>query len=155
MAFYYSSTPASLEMVAPVLMEGLKTQIKSGEEIHQGQSYILIGLLAMKIPKIVYHNINLLELFYTNIEQQTNNQELRLQIREGLLNLILAYKYENLSNDELNKDNRLDMIYLLLKCKIDSNDDMVRFITVRSLFTIFPMEHVPSKFLLLTATGDW
>lgn len=119
--------------------------------MHHGQAFVTIGFLAQRFPKTVYHNVGLLEMYFTNLENA--NSELRLQIREGLLNLIMAYKYD-IYPEESDKDGRLNMLYILIKVKINSEEPMVRFAAVRTLGTIFPPNHVPSKFLLLTATGD-
>ncbi|XP_056640479.1 proteasome adapter and scaffold protein ECM29 [Diorhabda sublineata] len=140
-----------LGRVAPVLLSGLQKLIREGEEVHYGQTYVTIGMLAQRFPKIVYHDVGLLEMFFSNMESA--NQELKLQIREGVLNLILAYKYDILPQ-ECNKDDRLNILFLLIKCKMVSEEPMVRFAAVRTLATIFPPDHVPSKYLLLTATGD-
>ncbi|KAJ8917780.1 hypothetical protein NQ315_010686 [Exocentrus adspersus] len=139
----------SLGRVAPVLLAGLQKLIKECDELHQGQAYILIGMLAHRFPKIVYHDVGLLEMYFTNMENA--NPDLRLQIREGLLNLILAYKHDILP-EEADKDGRLNLIYVLVRCKMSSEEPMVRFSGVRTLATIFPPNHVPSKFLLLLAT---
>lgn len=133
------------------MLSGLQKLIREGEEIHHGQAFVTIGILAQRFPKIVYHNVGLLEIYFTNLENA--NPELRLQIREGLLNLILAYKYD-IFPEECEKDNRLNLLFALIKCKITSEEPMVRFAAVRTLGTIFPPKHEPSKFLLLTATGD-
>lgn len=77
----------------------------------------------------------------------------QLQIREGLLNLILAYKYD-VNVEECDKDGRINILFALIKSYMDSEEPMVRFVAVRSIATIFPPNHVPSKFLLLLATGD-
>lgn len=90
-------------------------------------------------------------MFFTNLENA--NPELRLQIRGGLLNLVQAYKYD-IFPEECDKDGRLNLLFILIKVKITSEEPMVRFAAVRTLGTIFPPNHVPSKFLLLTATGD-
>ncbi|KAG5880535.1 hypothetical protein JTB14_026768 [Gonioctena quinquepunctata] len=140
-----------LSKVAPVLLSGLQKLIKEGEEVHHGQAYVIIGMLGQRFPKIVYHDVGLLETFFANMESA--NPELRLQIREGLLNLILAYKHD-IFPSECDKDGRLNILFVLIKCKIVSEEPMVRFAAVRTLATIFPANHVPSKFLLLTATGD-
>ncbi|KAJ8933932.1 hypothetical protein NQ314_013688 [Rhamnusium bicolor] len=141
----------SLHKVSPVLLSGLQKLIKEGDEVHQGQAYITIGMLAQRFPKIIYHDVGLLEMFFTNMEN--TNPELRLQIREGLLNLILAYKYD-IFPSESDKDGRLNILYVLIRCKMNSEEPMVCFAGVRTLATIFPPDHVPSKFLLLVATGD-
>ncbi|CAG9821950.1 unnamed protein product [Phaedon cochleariae] len=140
-----------LSKVAPVLLSGLQKLIREGEEVHHGQAYTIIGMLGQRFPKIVYHDVGLLEMFFTNMESA--NPDLRLQIREGLLNLILAYKYD-IYPTECDQDGRLNILFVLIKCKIYSEEPMARFAAVRTLATIFPPNHVPSKFLLLTATGD-
>lgn len=147
----FSAKEESLGRVAPVLLSGLQKLIKECDEVHQGQTYVLIGMLAQRFPKIVYHDVGLLEMYFTNMENA--NPDLRLQMREGLLNLILAYKHDILP-EEADKDGRLNLIYVLVRCKMDSEEPMVRFSGVRTLATIFPPDHVPSKFLLLVATGD-
>lgn len=141
----------SLGKVAPVLLSGLQKLIKESEEQHQGQAYVLIGTLGQRFPKIVYHDINLLETYFKNLE--IANPDLKLQIREGLLTLILAYKYDSLI-EEVDKDGRLNILFALIKFRMNSEESMVRFAAVKTLATIFPPEHVPSKFLLLLLTGD-
>lgn len=141
-----------VSQVAPVLLSGLQKLIKEGEEVHQGQAHVLIGVLAQRFPKIVYHDINLLETFFKNL-QEVGNPDLKLQIREGLLNLILAYKYDVLPN-ECDLDGRFNILFALIKFRVSSEEAMVRFAAVRTLAAIFPPEHVPSKYLLLVATGD-
>lgn len=133
------------------MLSGLQKLIKEGEEIHHGQAFVTIGILAQRFPKVVFHNVGLLEMYFTTLERA--NPELRLQIREGLLNLILAYKHD-IFPAECDKDSRLNLLFALIKCKMISEEPMVRFASVRTLGTIFPPNHVPSKFLLLTATGD-
>ncbi|CAG9835676.1 unnamed protein product [Diabrotica balteata] len=141
----------SLKQVDITLLKVLGRLISEGEEVLHGQTYVTIGMLAHRLPKTVYHSDELLETFFSNMENA--NQELKLQIREGLLNLILAYKYD-IFPEECNKDDRLNRLFLLIKSKIVSEEPMVRFAAARTLATIFPPDHVPSKYLLLTATGD-
>lgn len=125
--------------------------INEGEDVHQGQAYIIIGLLAHRFPRIVYHSVEIMELFLKNLESAP--PDLKLQIREGLLNLILAYKYD-IYPREADKDGRLDILFALIKFRMTSVESMVRFVIVRTLSTIFPPDHVPSKYLLLILTGD-
>lgn len=133
------------------MLSGLQKLIKEGEELLHGQAYTTIGMLAQRFPNIVYHDVGLLEMFFANME--TANAEIKLQIREGLLNLILAYKYD-IFPSECDKDGRLNILYVLVKCKGGSEEPMVRFAAIRTLATIFPPNHVPSKFTLMVATGD-
>ncbi|XP_066149370.1 proteasome adapter and scaffold protein ECM29 [Euwallacea fornicatus] len=148
---YYEGEALKKDL-SQVLLWGLTKLIKDGESAeHDGQAYMTIGILAQKYPHAVFGNVNLLEFYFNNLEAA--NPNLKVQVREGLLNLIPAYKYD-VFPDDLNKDGRLDIILALIKVKLISNDPMVRFACVRTLSTIFPPDNVPSKFLLLTAIGD-
>lgn len=134
-----------------MLLSGLNKLIKEGEVQHQGQAFIIHGMAASRFPMLVYHNISLLETFFMKLE--SSDAELKLQIREGLLSLISAYRYD-VNPEECDKDNRISILFALVKHYLDSAEPMVRFVAVRSIAMIFPPDHVPSKFLLLLATGD-
>lgn len=140
-----------LDKVATVLLSGLDKVIREGELIHQGQAFIIHGMIANRFPMLVFHNIGLLEAFFKKLE--VADADLKLQIRDGLLNLTSAYRY-NINTEEHDKDNRINLLYALVKFYIDSDDPMVRFVAVRTVATIFPPDHVPSKFLLLLVTDD-
>lgn len=140
-----------LSKVASVLQTGLQKLIREGEPMHQGQAFLVLGFLGSRFPLITYHNAALLEMFFKNLESA--NPELRLQIREGFLSLIPAYKYD-INPKEFDKDGRINFLFALVKYYLFSEEPMVRFAAVRSIGTIFPPDHVPSKFLLLLATGD-
>ncbi|KAL3269226.1 hypothetical protein HHI36_008307 [Cryptolaemus montrouzieri] len=146
-----SGDKEALNKLASVLLGGLQKYTSEGEEAQKGQAYILIGLLAQRYPEMVYHNFTLLETFIHNIENAA--PDLKLQIREGFLSLILAYKYDIIPN-EADKNGRLNLIFALIKNRSTSEDMIVRFIIVRVSATIFPPNHVASKLLLLQATGD-
>lgn len=140
-----------LSKAASVLQTGLQKLIREGEAMHQGQAFLILGLLGSRFPLMTYHNVALLEMFFKNLESA--NPDLRLQIREGFLSLIPAYKYDVNSN-ELDKDGRINFLFALVKYYLFSEEPMVRFAAVRSIGNIFPPDHVPSKFLLLLASGD-
>lgn len=147
----YSAEESSLSKVATVLQTGLQKLIREGEAVHQGSAFIVIGMIAQRFPHNVYHDVSLLETFFKSLEAA--DPELRLQIREGLFNLILAYRYD-VNPQEVDRNGRVDILFALLKFFMSSEEPMVRFVAVRSVATIFPPDHVPSKFLLLLATGD-
>lgn len=146
-----SAEETTLSKVVSVLQPGLNKLIKEGEPIHKGPAFVVIGMIAQRFPLNVFHDVSLLEMFFKSLE--TAEPEMRLQIREGLLNLILAYKYDN-NPKEMDKNGRINILFGVLKFFMSSEEPMVRFAAVRSIATIFPPEHVFSKFLLLLATGD-
>lgn len=130
---------------------GLKKLIREGEPTHQGQAFLIIGMLAQRFPIYVFQDVSLLELFFKSLDSAST--DLKLQIREGLLNLIVAYKYD-VCPEEVDQNGRLNLLFGLLQYCMSSEEPMVRFAAVRSIATIFPADHVPSKFFLLLATGD-
>ncbi|KAK9746868.1 Proteasome stabiliser [Popillia japonica] len=140
-----------LVKVASVLQSGLNKLIKEGEPAHKGQAFIINGMIGRRFPMIVYHDVSLLELFFKKLESA--DPDLKLQIREGLLNLITAYKYD-INPLECDKNGRINILFALMKFYMNSEEPMVRFAAVKTVATIFPPDHVPSKVLLLLAMGD-
>lgn len=147
----HSADESSLSKVSAVLQTGLQKLIREGEKIHQGPAFIVIGMIAQRFPNNVYHDVSLLETFFKSLESA--DPELRLQIREGLFNLILAYRYD-VNPQEVDKNGRLNILFALLKFFMGSEEPMVRSVAVKCIATVFPPDHVPSKFLLLLATED-
>lgn len=147
----FSANAKLLVKVASVLQSGLNKLIKEGESIHKGQAFIINGMIGRRFPIIVYHDISLLEMFFKRLESA--DADLKLQIREGLLNLITAYKYD-INPQECDKNGRINILFALMKFYMNSEEPMVRFAAVKTVATIFPPDHVPSKVLLLLAMGD-
>jgi hypothetical protein len=46
------------------------------------------------------------------------------------------------------------MMQALLANQVESNEPMARFVAVRYAASVFPLNHAPSRYLLLLATGD-
>ncbi|KAK5644780.1 hypothetical protein RI129_006080 [Pyrocoelia pectoralis] len=142
---------AQLSKVASILQTGLQKLIREGEPVHQGQAYLILGVLGSRFLLLTYHNVSLLEMFFKNLDSA--EPDLRLQIRQGFLSLLPAYNYD-VNPSEFDKDGRVNFLFALVKYYLFSAEPMVRFVAVRSIGTIFPPNHVPSKFLLILATGD-
>jgi hypothetical protein len=49
---------------------------------------------------------------------------------------------------------RQTMMQALLANQVESNEPMARFVAVRYAASVFPLNHAPSRYLLLLATGD-
>ncbi|XP_065156025.1 proteasome adapter and scaffold protein ECM29-like [Atheta coriaria] len=141
----------NLAKISNVLKSGMIKLTNEGELIHQGQAFVVLGAISRRFPMVVFHDTSLIEMFYKKLEE--GDTDLKLQIREGALNVIQAFKYEN-NPSECNHNDRLNILYLMLKFYMQSQEPMVRFVVVRSLALFFPPDHVPSKFLLLLASGD-
>jgi hypothetical protein len=46
------------------------------------------------------------------------------------------------------------MMQALLASQVESNEPMARFVAVRYAASVFPLDHVQSRYLLLLASGD-
>lgn len=72
-----------------------------------------------------------------------------------MLNLVSAYKYSDFDHDKQALNNsKMVLLHSLLSQYLDNEEPMVRFVAVRFISTVFPADHVKSKYLLLLATGD-
>jgi hypothetical protein len=49
---------------------------------------------------------------------------------------------------------RQTMMQALLANQVESSEPMARFVAVRYAASVFPVNHAPSRYLLLLATGD-
>lgn len=75
-----------------------------------------------------------------------------------MLNLVSAYKYTEMEDDKSERSNlnnsKMVLLHSLLSQYLDNEEPMVRFVAVRFISSVFPSNHVKSKYLLLLATGD-
>lgn len=72
-----------------------------------------------------------------------------------MLNLVSAYKYSgNVEEDSNLNNSKMVLLHSLLSQYLENEEPMVRFVAVRFLASVFPSNHVKSRYLLLIATGD-
>lgn len=144
-----------------VLSSGLRRILNSSnnsdealgfEVAQQGLAFYIAGVLGERFPADVYHDVGLLELYFQRLASNCDT-ELKLQVREGLLRLLAACRYDVIP-EECDKDNRLSLLFGLVEHYINSEEVMARFVTVIATATLFPPQHPPSKLLLLLATED-
>lgn len=91
-----------------------------------------------------------------------------MAVREALLNMVEAFRVglddeiKQCSDGEAPSDGsgtavgsqRQIMMQALLANQVESNEPMARFVAVRYAASVFPLNHAPSRYLLLLATGD-
>ncbi|XP_034253765.1 proteasome adapter and scaffold protein ECM29 [Thrips palmi] len=175
--------PSLLSHVAHVLLSGLLKLLAEGEPSLKGQTYNVIGHLAIFFPGLVNKDLLLLTNFLESLGKE-EGQDLRLNIREALLTMVDAFRPESANSTahvppckaatngsatantaSLSKDSasspsvlppellQLQMQELLTR-QIENPEPMVRFVVVRYAAVAFPPDHAPSRFLLLLASAD-
>lgn len=173
-----------LSHVAHVLLSGLLKLLSEGEPSLRGQTYNVIGQLAIYFPGLVNKDLLLLTNFLEALGKE-EGQDLRLNIREALLTMVDAFRPESANNtahvppckaatngssasgaaksksDGSNNATTVlppELLRLqmqeLLSRQIENPEPMVRFVVVRYAAVAFPPDHAPSRFLLLLASAD-
>ncbi|XP_060801096.1 proteasome-associated protein ECM29 homolog [Amyelois transitella] len=161
-----------LKKVATIFLQGLLKLIRSDEYAeHQPKAYMCLGRLAMKCPDSINNQFALLEELVKKIPEAT--PEMKTALRDALLEMAAAFK---ISPDEKSasspdegpsstKVSRMDVdepldepqalaLFALLDHYMQSEESMIRYIAMRYSSTVFPQDYMPSRYLLLLASGD-
>lgn len=77
----FSSDIKEFTPIGNLLLCGMTKLTDEGEPAHQGQAYVLIGLIGRRLPSLVCDDLNLLENLFKKLV--TSNPDIRLQIRYG------------------------------------------------------------------------
>lgn len=137
---------APLSRIAGIILNGMIKLIFEGEDIHKMMAYTVIGQLGQRIPSVIDKNSNLLcHLFDTLVSTEG---DLRRTVRDTLISITSAFI--------LNKDDEANISLMngLLSTYIESSESNVRFVAMHYAATVFPSDDVPSRYLLLLASGD-
>ncbi|XP_053602483.1 proteasome adapter and scaffold protein ECM29 isoform X2 [Plodia interpunctella] len=156
-----SGDETQLKKVATVFLQGLLKLIRSEEYLeHQPKAYMCLGRLAMKCPDSINNQFALLEELVKKIPEAT--PEVKTALRDALLEMANSFK---ISPDETSSASRMDVdeplhepqalaLFALLDLYMQSEESMIRYIAMRYSSTVFPQDYVPSRYLLLLASGD-
>lgn len=160
---------AKLTRVTFVLLAGLQKFLIEGDAQHHGQIFVLLGQMGRRFPILFQKDVATLGNFINRLMEAP--AELRLSIREALLNIVNCYKVEQpeYTNEIIDLKSlektiqdpekvntisvELHLIGLISYC-LRSEEPIVRYVAVRYAASAFPENHVSSRFLLLLATGD-
>ncbi|XP_043507485.1 proteasome adapter and scaffold protein ECM29 [Frieseomelitta varia] len=138
---------APLSRIAGIILNGMIKLIFEGEDIHHKMmAYTVIGQLGQRIPSVIDKNSNLLcHLFDTLV---STDGDLRRTVRDTLISITSAFV--------LNKDDEVNISLMngLLSTYIESPKSNVRFVAMHYAANVFPPDDIPSRYLLLLASGD-
>lgn len=135
-----------LNLVATVIMSGmLKLVTESNEEPQiKSMAYVAVGMLATKLPNLVTKNIAMVQTFFDALTKEV--KDVRISIQESLSLLAKAF----CSMDQ----NTQCLMESLISTSIENPEPQVRQMALHYAATIFPPDHIPSRFILLLAAGD-
>ncbi|CAH0727922.1 unnamed protein product, partial [Brenthis ino] len=173
---------AKLKRVATVFLHGLLKLIRSEVLVeHQPKACMCLGRLAVKSPTTFNNQFALLEELVKKIPEAV--PEMKTALRDALLEMAVAYKINPDDNVEpmdtsevagTSKSDTMDVdeseskkskpspfdepqalaLFALLDHYMLSDEPMIRYIAMRYSATVFPQDYVPSRYLLLLASGD-
>ncbi|XP_066994237.2 proteasome adapter and scaffold protein ECM29 isoform X2 [Anabrus simplex] len=146
MLIILGSNLSRLIPVAGVLLSGLLKLISEEDGTLKTLAYSAIGKLGQRVPHLVNKDLALLQTFFEALSQE--EQETRMSVREALLSMVEAFHLG------LEDSSRQLMMEALLAGQVESEEPMARFVAVRYLATVFPLDHAPSRYLLLLASRD-
>ncbi|CAB3243794.1 unnamed protein product [Arctia plantaginis] len=159
-----------LKKVATVFLQGLLKLIRTEDhvELHP-KAYSCLGRLAMKCPDSINNQFTLLEELVKKIPEAT--PEMKTALRDALLEMSAAYKINNEVKAEVAASqepgtSKADegkrafdepqalALFALLDHYMHNGESMIRYIAMRYSAAVFPQNYVPSRYLLLLASGD-
>ncbi|XP_063621128.1 proteasome-associated protein ECM29 homolog [Cydia splendana] len=172
-----------LRKVSSVFLQGLLKIIRSDDYAEQQpKAYMCLGRLALKCPKTINNQFALLEELVKKIPEAT--PEMRTALRDALLEMAVAYRInpedkleimdtisedpgtsqEAMETDEGSESKKpkttafdeLQALALfgLLEHYMHSEESMIRYIAMRYSAAVYPQDYIPSRYLLLLASGD-
>nr|XP_049703179.1 proteasome adapter and scaffold protein ECM29 [Helicoverpa armigera] len=165
-----------LKKVATVFLQGLLKLIRSDEHAEQHpKAYMCLGRLAMKCPDTINNQFALLEELVKKIPEAV--PEMKTALRDALLEMSAGFKInaevkattstasastsqgDKMDVDDSTKTSPFDepqalALFALLDHYMHSEEPMIRYIAMRYSAAVFPQDYVPSRYLLLLASGD-
>ncbi|XP_046357928.2 proteasome adapter and scaffold protein ECM29-like isoform X1 [Haliotis rufescens] len=153
----YTCDSAKFHMFDAVLLSGMVKLIGEAKEMKRcrrkfvyqdsklrGLAYIAVGKIARRSPQRVAKDITLVQKFFEAVCQEDN--ETRLAVQEGLSMMSEAFKHLD--------DNNKKLMEALIMQNMDKNESQARLMAVQYAIAVFPQDHIPSRYILLLASGD-
>lgn len=129
-----------------ILLNGMLKIIQEAKEDSKLRSlaYVAVGKIARRSPNRLAKDIQVVQTFFEAMCQEEG--ETRMAVQEALS--MMADAFCNL--DSTNKQ----LMEALLLQNIDKEEPQVRAVTVHYAATVFPSDHIPSRYILMLASGD-
>ncbi|XP_076089191.1 proteasome adapter and scaffold protein ECM29-like isoform X1 [Mytilus galloprovincialis] len=132
--------------VAPVLLSGMVKLI--GEAMDEAKlrnlAYVAVGKIVRRAPQLVKKDVALVQKFFDAMSKE--DPETRLGVQESLSLMADAFKDIDPSCQSL--------MEALIMQNIEQDQPQSRLMSVQYARTVFPSDHIPSRYILLLACGD-
>ncbi|KAJ7417539.1 proteasome-associated protein ECM29 isoform X2 [Willisornis vidua] len=137
---------SKIKPLGPVLLNGLTKLINEYKEDSKllSMAYSAVGKLSSRMPQLFTKDIALVQQFFEALCKE--DADTRLAIQEALSMMVGAYS--NLEGAQRTLMEALVASYLI------KPEVQVRQVAVKFASTVFPPDHIPSRYLLLLAAGD-
>ncbi|NXR56874.1 ECM29 protein, partial [Hippolais icterina] len=135
-----------IKPLGPMLLNGLTKLINEYKEDSKllSMAYSAVGKLSSRMPQLFTKDIALVQQFFEALCKE--DADTRLAIQEALSTMVGAYS--NLEGAQCTLMEALVASYLI------KPEVQVRQVAVKFASTVFPPDHIPSRYLLLLAAGD-
>ncbi|XP_026674602.1 proteasome adapter and scaffold protein ECM29 isoform X2 [Ceratina calcarata] len=140
------SSVAPLSRVAGIILDGMLKLVYKGEDAYKMMAYTIIGQLRQRIPSVIDKNFNLLSHLFSAL--YLTDGDLRRTVRDTLISITPAFVLDK--NDERN----ISLMNGFLSTYIEKPESNGRFVAMHYVANVFPPDDVPSRYLLLLASGD-
>ncbi|XP_062455207.1 proteasome adapter and scaffold protein ECM29 isoform X4 [Rhea pennata] len=137
---------SKIKPLGPMLLNGLTKLINEYKEDSKllSMAYSAVGKLSSRMPQLFTKDIALVQQFFEALCKE--EADTRLAIQEALSMMVGAYS--NLEGAQCTLMEALVASYLI------KPEVQVRQVAVKFASTVFPPDHIPSRYLLLLAAGD-
>ncbi|XP_014680930.1 PREDICTED: proteasome-associated protein ECM29 homolog [Priapulus caudatus] len=141
-----SCSEAKLAPVGLVLLSGmikLASETKEDNKL-RGMAYIAVGKLCNKLPQLAVRDIAMVQTFFDCIPKEDNETKLALQ--EALS--LIAPTFKGMTGPNV------FLIEAMILQNIERAEPLARLMALNFANVVFPHNHIPSRYVLLLATGD-
>ncbi|XP_042307801.1 proteasome adapter and scaffold protein ECM29 isoform X4 [Sceloporus undulatus] len=137
---------SKIKPLGPMLLNGLTKLINEYKEDPKllSMAYSAVGKLSSRIPQLFTKDLALVQQFFEALSKE--EPDTRLAIQEALSMMVGAYT-------SLEGAPRT-LMEALVASNLIKPQVQVRQVAVKFASTVFPSDHIPSRYLLLLAAGD-
>ncbi|GFO03251.1 proteasome-associated protein ecm29-like protein [Plakobranchus ocellatus] len=137
---------AKFAMIDVVLLNGMLKVIKETQEDPKLRSlaYVAVGKIARRSPHRLSKDIQIVQTFFDAICQEEGDT--RLAVQEALS--MMSDAFCNIDSTHM------ALMEALLLQSIDKDEYHARVVAVQYAARVFPSDHIPSRYILMLASGD-
>ncbi|XP_033738890.1 proteasome adapter and scaffold protein ECM29-like [Pecten maximus] len=132
--------------IGPVLLSGMVKLVGEAKEDAKlrGLAYVAAGKIVRRVPQIVSKDISIVQKFFDAMCQE--DTETRISVQEALS--LMSEAFQNITGTNST------LMEALIMQNIDKEQPQARLMAVQYAKAVFPTDHMPSRYILLLASGD-